>query len=341
MIRRDMILGLPWCGGWWSAFSAEPVLSAAGASFPEPIYQKWFASFATRFPGQEISYRAVGSGEGVDMLRKGAIDFAASDHPLSAAESAAMPVPVRHVPTVVGGIVPLYRLDGVAQTVRFTPDILAGIYLGRVRRWNDPALRAVNHGVALPAQEISIVRRSDRSGSTFIWTEYLSDVSPEWKAAVGLADQVKWPVEGPSAQGSKNLIETVASTPNSLGYIEFIYALDHRVGIGEVRNRSGKFVRADLTTLAAAAATAAVDGFSDAGGMHVSITDAPGDGVYPIAAFTYLLVPQQLKDPGKNATMRELLRWILTSGQKQCASLGYAALPPGVAARVLQQAGLA
>lgn len=313
-----------------------PVLSGAGASFPEPIYKKWFAAFAARYPGRIIDYHAVGSGEGIDLLRTGMVDFAASDHPISKDDEAGMPRPVRHVPTVVGGLVPLYRLDGVVQPVRFTPEILAGIYLGKIRRWNDPALVAANRGIPLPIADISVVHRSDRSGTTHIWTEFLSEVSDEWKSKVGVGDDVLWPVEGQSAKGSAGVLEAVAALPNSFGYVEFTYGLDRRVGTGEVCNPAGKFVRADLPTLTAAAAKVSPETFSDLGHIHVNITNAPGAAAYPIAAFTYLLIPQRLAAGDKQDTMRELLRWILTSGQRQSAALGYASLPAEVAAQILK-----
>lgn len=320
--------------------AATVELSGAGATFPGPLYQKWFASFTKRFPAITIEYNAVGSGEGADLLLKGAIDFAACDHPLTADELARLPARARHVPTVVGGVVPIYRLEGVLQPVRFTPEILSGIYLGRIRRWNDPLLRAANHGVPLPAHEIAIVHRSDRSGTTFIWTEYLSDVSEEWKRVVGKGVQVKWPIEGISAKGSAAVVEAVATTPNSIGHVEFIYALDHRLGAGLVRNRAGKFVRADLTTLAVAASMATAGDLTGIGDIHANITDAPGADAYPIAAFTYLLVPEKFADAAKDAAMRDLLKWLLTAGQRQCAALGYVALPASVAAKVLEQAGI-
>lgn len=312
-----------------------PVLSGAGASFPEPIYKKWFAAFATRYPGRNVDYRAVGSGEGIELLRTGMVDFAASDHPISKDDEARMPGLIRHVPTVVGGLVPLYRLDGVVQPVRFTPEILAGIYLGKIRRWNDPALLSVNRGIPLPIADISVVHRSDRSGTTHIWTEFLSEVSAEWESKVGVGDDVRWPVEGPAAKGSAGVLEAVAAQPNSFGYVEFTYGLDRRVATGVVRNPAGKYVRADLPTLTAAAATVPANSFSDLGHIHVNITNAPGAAAYPIAAFTYLLVPQRLPEDKRDA-MLELLRWVLTSGQRQSAALGYASLPTEVAAQILK-----
>lgn len=337
MKRREWLLASIGGGVCGQQLAAAASLRGAGATFPDPLYQKWFASFAKHFPGSSVSYQAVGSGTGADLLHDGAIDFAGCDHPLSAGEIAKLPVRIRHIPTVVGGVVPIFRLDGVAQQVRFTPEILSGIYLGRIRRWNDPALRAVNHGVPLPAQEIGIVHRSDRSGTTYIWTEYLSSVSQEWSQSVGKGIQVKWPVDGIPAVGSTGVVEAVAANKSSIGYVEFIYALDHRIGSGEIRNRAGKFVRADVLTLAAAAAGATAENLTGLGEHHLDITDAPGAAAYPISAFTYLLVPEVFPDSAKLTAMRTLLKWILTSGQLQCAALGYVALPAPVAAKVLDQ----
>lgn len=322
------------------ALLSQGALLGAGATFPAPLYEKWFGSFAKHFPGESVRYSAVGSGEGVSLLQRGETDFAASDHPLDAKEAAKLLVPIQHVPTVVGGIVPIYNLEGVTQPLQFTAEILAAIYLGKIVRWNDPALRAVNRGVALPGQEIRMVHRADPSGTTFIWSEYLSGVSEEWARSVGQGEQVKWPKPGMAAKGSSGVVEAVAATSNALGCVEFIYALDHRLGVGVVKNRAGKFVRADLTSLAAAAATASAEDLEALGDSHLKISNAAGNEAYPIAAFTYLLVPKKLADNAKDATLRRLLKWILSSGQLQCAALGYAALPAKIAARVLQQANL-
>jgi len=309
-------------------------LTAAGATFPWPLYQKWFDAFAENSPGATITYSPVGSGAGIEELRKGEVDFAASDMPLSDNQLAKLPVRVRHIPTAVGGVVPIYHVDGVSRDLRFTPEILAGIWLGRIRRWDDPLLREANRGVALPGREIAVVHRSDGSGTTFIFTSYLSEVSDVWKTGPGQGALITWPA-GVGASGNEGVAELVQKTPDSIGYVEFIYALRQQLRYGAVRNRAGRFVEADLTTLANAAASAAFSGAD----LRVSIVNAPGAQSYPIAAFTYLLVPEKLAVAGKQETLPAFLRWMLTTGQKQCASLGYVALPPKIAERALALIG--
>jgi phosphate transport system substrate-binding protein len=297
-------------------------LTAAGATFPYPLYQKWFDSF-----GADIRYSAVGSSAGIEALRKGAVDFAASDMPLSDELLATMPFKVRHVPTAIGGVVPIYSVAGLAQDLRFTPEALAGIFLGRIHRWDDPVLKAANPRVALPAREITVVHRADGSGTTFVWTNYLSAVSDAWKSGPGHGLTVEWPA-GISAQGNEGVAELVRKTPDSMGYVEYIYALQNQLNYGSVRNRAGRFVQASLETLTAAAA-------SMPGDVRAPIVNAPGANAYPIASFTYLLIPERPADTPQRETLDEFLRWMLTSGQKECAALGYASLPAAVAQRAL------
>jgi phosphate ABC transporter phosphate-binding protein len=309
-------------------------LTAAGATFPWPLYQKWFDAFARNSPGSRIVYSPAGSGAGIEELRRGEVDFAASDIPLSDDQLATLPVRVRHTPTAVGGVVPIYHVDGVSRDLRFTPEILAGIWLGRIHRWDDPLLREANRGVALPGRDIAVVHRSDSSGTTFIFTSYLSGVSDAWKSGPGQGATIAWPA-GTGASGNESVAELVQKTPDSIGYVEFIYALRQQLSYGAVRNRAGHFVQADLTTLTNAAAGASFSGAD----LRVSIVNAPGAQSYPIAAFTYLLVPEKMADAGKQQTMAAFLRWMLSTGQKQCASLGYVALPPKIAERALALIG--
>jgi phosphate ABC transporter phosphate-binding protein len=299
------------------------VLLGAGATFPYPLYKKWFATFQKGFPGLSIGYRSVGSGAGLDALSKGDVDFAASDIPLTDAEMASYPVKIQHIPSVVGGVVLIYRLDGFPRELRLTPEALAGIYSGKITRWNDRLLRAANRDFELPDREIVVVHRSDRSGTTYIWTSYLSSVSEEWKSSAGAGATVKWPT-GLSTEGTEGVAELVAKTPNSIGYVEFFYALAHRLNYASIRNRSGQFVPADLTTLPAAALEAAASSPDD---LRISIVNASGKNAYPIAAFTYLLVPAAFKDATEGSAMKQFLAWMLDTGQKQCGALGYAALP--------------
>jgi phosphate ABC transporter phosphate-binding protein len=319
-----------------AAATAHPSerLTAAGATFPWPLYQKWFDAFAGNSPGTAINYSPVGSGAGIEGLRRGEVDFAASDMPLSDDQLATLPVRVRHIPTAVGGVVPIYHVDGVSRDLRFTPEILAGIWLGRIRRWDDPLLRETNRGVALPGRDIAVVHRSDGSGTTFIFTSYLADVSDAWKSGPGRGAIVTWPA-GVGASGNEGVAELVQKTPDSIGYVEFIFALQHQLSYGAVRNRAGRFVQADLTTLTNAAVGASFPGAD----LRVSIVNAPGAHSYAIAAFTYLLVPEKLAVAGKQEALSAFLRWMLTTGQKQCASLGYVALPPRIAERALELIG--
>jgi phosphate transport system substrate-binding protein len=314
---------------------AATTLAGAGATFPYPLYQKWIAGFSQKFPDAAITYKAVGSGLGIEALRTGEVDFAASDAPLSDRQLTELGKSVRHIPTVVGGVVPIYHLEGPARDLRFTAEILAGIYLGKIKRWDDARLRAVNRGVPLPPDEIVPVHRSDGSGTTYIWTDYLSKVSAEWRSSFGAAAEIRWP-GGIEAAGNEGVAELVRKTPGSIGYVEFIYALGAHLSYGAVRNAAGRFVQADLNSLPAAAAEFKAPQPSD---LRASITNASGVRAYPIASFTYFLVPEHFADAGKARLMAEFLRWSLTSGQKQSAALGYAALPDEVAKQALQIAG--
>jgi phosphate transport system substrate-binding protein len=314
---------------------AGSALVGAGATFPYPLYQKWIAGFGERLPEAMIDYRPIGSGAGIEALRRGEVDFAASDAPLSDQQIAAFPQKVRQIPTVVGGVVPIYHLDGEVRGLRFTPEMLVGIYLGRINRWNDPRLKAAGGGIALPGRDIVVVHRSDSSGTTYVWTDYLSKVSPEWRSSAGAATDIAWP-SGVGAVGNEGVAERVGKTPDSIGYVEFIYALRKHLSYGAVRNASGRFVSADLDSLPAAAT-----GFkpSGAGELSRSITNAPGSRAYPVAAFTYFIVPEVFADAAKARLMSQFLRWTLTVGQKQSAALGYAALPEQVAKQALESAG--
>jgi len=314
---------------------AEDSLTAAGATFPAPLYQKWIQTFGEKFPAVKISYRAVGSSAGIEALRRGEIDFAASDAPVSDERMAEFPQKIRHVPTVIGGVVPIYHLEGQVHDLRFTPEALAGIYLGKIKRWDDPLLKSANRGVALPAQEIVVVHRADGSGTTYIWTEFLAKVSAEWRSSAKAATEIRWPV-GMGANGNDGVAELVAKTPGAIGYVEFIYALQAHLSYGAVRNAAGRFVQADLSSLTAAAAAFKPAMVED---LRGSITNAAGARAYPIAAFTYFLVPEKFADPVKAQSMTDFLRWALTFGQKESASLGYAALPEAVAKQALESVG--
>lgn len=307
-----------------------PTIHGAGATFPAPLYQKWFQSLLEQ-RNQHILYDAVGSEAGIHLLAEGKVDFAASDRPLSDERMSQVGGQFRHFASVLGAVVPIYNLRGVARPLNFTSKTLAEIYLGNIKRWNDAKIRASNRGVSLPDSDIVVVHRSDGSGTTFVWSDFLSKVSPEWKSAVGSGSELKWPV-GTGAERNEGVALMVHRTPNSIGYVEMVYALQHQLSFGAVRNAAGEFVRADLSSVTAAA-TGAATMTSD---FRVSITNAPGPGVYPITSFTWLLLPQQGPDPGRKAALTELVQWILTSGQKECSELGYAPLPREVVNRELQ-----
>jgi phosphate ABC transporter phosphate-binding protein len=315
------------------AARTEIALSAAGATFPAPLYQKWFESFGGSRGDARISYNAVGSEEGIRMLSDSKVDFAASDVPLANETASALRGGVLHFATVLGAVVPIYNLKSLDRPLNFTPDALAGIYLGRIRKWNDAAIRAVNRGVSLPDSDIVVVHRSDGSGTTFVWTDYLSKVNPEWKASVGAGSTVQWPA-GEGAERNEGVADKVQHTPNAIGYVELVYALRHQLSYGAVRNAAGRFVQADLDSVTEAGNEAA----GMATDFRVSITNAAGRGAYPIASFTWWLMPKDAPAEKRGAEV-ELLQWMLTAGQKDCSALGYAPLPRGVAAREMQAVG--
>lgn len=305
---------------------AHIALSAAGATLPAPLYLKWFES-----SGMSIAYDAIGSEAGIQELAAGKIDFAASDMPL-ADDNSPEHLHVMHFPTVVGGVVPIYNLPGLARNLRLTPHVLAGIYSGAIRKWDDPRIREANRGAHLPDEDIAVVHRSDGSGTTFVWTSYLSQVSPEWKESVGAGTHVAWPI-GTGAQGNDGVAELVQRTQNAIGYVELIYAIQHELNYAEVQNPAGQFIKADLMSITAAAAGATTSADQS---LRFSILNAPNKDAYPISTFTWLLVPAQGVDPQKTAGIAEFLRWMLISGQKQCASLGYAPLPHEIAVREIK-----
>ena len=312
--------------------TAKTMLHGAGATFPAPLYQEWSESFQQGHPGLHISYDAIGSDAGIERLVEGNTDFAASDAPLSDQRMSQLHARFLHFASVLGAVVPIYNLAGLHADLRFTPEALAGIYLGKIRKWNDPMIRASNRGAELPDSGIVVVHRSDGSGTSFVWTDYLSKISPEWKAAVGSDLQIKWPT-GVGAERNEGVAAMVQRTPNSIGYVELIYAIQHHLSFGAVRNAAGQFIQADLISLTAAAASTAGKRSSD---FRTSITDAPGKAAYPIASFTWLLFPAQMDQTGKKTALVELLEWALTSGQKQCSVLGYAPLPREIVNQELQ-----
>jgi phosphate ABC transporter phosphate-binding protein len=314
------------------ARTVETTLSAAGATFPAPLYLKWFETFHEHDANVHIKYGAVGSEAGLRLLAGNQVDFAASDIPLSDKQLSESKTKLLHFPTVLGAVVPIYNVKGAERTLRFTGEALAGIYLGKIKKWNDPILRDSNKNVQLPDADIVVVHRSDGSGTTFVWTDYLSKISAEWKTSVGADAVVKWPV-GVGAEANEGVAAKVQQTPNSIGYVELVYALRRQLNFGAVRNAASDFVQADLTSLAASARNATSAMTSD---FRVSITNASGKNAYPISTFTWWIVPAGFGESEKKAAFLELLQWVLTSGQKECSALGYAPLPRETATRELE-----
>lgn len=300
---------------------APTALVGAGATFPAPLYQKWFEDFEQFHPGVTIRYNAVGSELGVKTLAAGQSDFAGADLAPEVVVTPEAASHLRRVATVLGAVVPIYNLKGVTEDLHLTPEALADIYLGKVRRWNDPEIRQSNKDVDLPDAEIAVVHRADGSGTTWVWSDFLSRVSPAWSSSVGRGSILNWPL-GVGAQHNEGVADTVKSTPDSIGYVELTYGIQHQLSFAAVRNKAGEFIHADLESVAAAARLS-----TSSGGLPELVTDAPGKDVYPIAAFTWIVIPSRIADPAKKAALTELLRWILTDGQRECSALGYAPLP--------------
>lgn len=301
-------------------------LNGAGATFPNPIYQKWFMQFSSSHPGVRINYQSLGSGAGIHQLIAGTVDFGASDGPMTDEQLAQCKGKVLHIPTVLGAVVPAYNVPGVKGEIKFTPELLAGIFMGKINNWSDPAIAKVNPGVKFPNQSIVVVHRSDGSGTTYIFTDYLSKVSPEWSASVGKGTSVKWPI-GLGGKGNEGVAGTVRQIGGSIGYVELIYAVQNNITYGSVRNKSGNFVKATLESTTAAAASASARMPSD---YRVSITNPDGRNAYPIASFTWLLIPQQSRDARKGKVLHDFLEWMLRDGQRETSSLTYAPLPKEV-----------
>ncbi len=308
-------------------------INGAGASFPYPMYSKWFDEYRKSNPSIEINYQSIGSGGGIKQVTEGTVDFGASDGPMNDEQLKAFQdkhgFGILHFPTVLGAVVPTYNIPGVTGTLNFTPDALAGIFLGKITKWNDPLIAGANKGVNLPSAEIVVVHRSDGSGTTYIWTDYLSKVNDEWKSKVGKGASINWPV-GLGGKGSEGVTGQIKNTPNSIGYVELIYALSNNISYGSVKNSSGSFIKADLASVSAAAAGAANTIPDD---FRVSITDAPGKNAYPISSFTWLLIPEKFSDAAKRDAIKGFVKWMLKDGQNYTEQLSYAKLPKEVVAK--------
>jgi len=326
-----------------SPSSAAPVpapdqimLTAAGATFPYPIYSKWFSDYNKLHPDIEINYQSLGSGAGIRQLLSGTVDFGASDAPMTDQQLGQAKTKILHFPTVLGAVIPTYNIPGVSQELNFTPDSLVGIYLGKITKWNDPEITKYNKGVNLPGQDIVVVHRSEGSGTTYVWVDYLSKVSAEWQSKVGRNTSVNWPV-GLGGKGNEEVTGLVKQTPGSIGYVELVYAIQNHIPYGRVRNSAGVFVKADLASVTAAAAAFATSMPED---FRISITNAPGKAVYPISSFTYLLIPSRIEDANKKQVIKNFLTWMLNDGQKAAEPLSYARLPKEVVAKELKQISL-
>lgn len=307
-----------------AAISAQTVqINGAGATFPYPIYSKWFAEYNRLNPNVQINYQSLGSGAGIRQLTSKTVFFGASDQPMTPEQMQAAPGRVVHLPTVLGAVVPVYNIPGVTQELKFTGPVLADIFLGKITKWNDPAIASLNQGVKLPAADIVVVHRSEGSGTTYIWVDYLSKVSPEFRKTVGVAASVKWPT-GVGSKGNEGIAGMVSQTPGALGYIELLWALQNKIAFGAVQNSSGAFLRASVESVTAAAAAAVAAMPAD---FRVSITNPPGKDAYPIASFTWLLVYENPDNKPQAKIMMEFMKWALTDGQKFAKELGYAPLP--------------
>ena len=324
-MTNKIVIGL-WLLALPVAMAQNVKLNAAGATFPYPVYSKWFSEFEKEHSGTQINYQSIGSGGGIRQLTEGTVDFGASDKPLSDEQAAKIKNKALHFPTVLGAVVPTYNVPGVSTDLRFSGDVLASIFLGTITKWNDPALVKLNPKVKLPADDIVVVHRSDGSGTTFVFADYLAKVSPAWKAKITPDTSVNW-ATGIGAKGNEGVAGMVRQTPHSLGYVELIYAIQNKMDYGVMKNASGAFIKADLASVTAAAAGAAGAMPAD---FRVSITNAPGAKAYPISTFTWLLIPTEIKDPAKKKALTDFLHWMLTKGQTYTQALGYAPLPAQV-----------
>ncbi len=326
-----LVVVLAVAGVLWA--DAALSINGAGATFPYPMYSKWFDEYHKKNPNIAINYQSIGSGGGIKQVTEGTVDFGATDGPMNDEQLKAYQDKhgsgILHFPTVLGAVVPTYNIPGVTAELNFTPDALAGIFLGKITKWNDPAITDANKGVKLPAEDIVVVHRAEGSGTTYCWTDYLSKVSDEWKTKVGKGASVNWPV-GLGGKGSEGVTGTVKNTPNSITYVELIYAESNKIPYGTVKNSAGAFVKASLAAVSAAAAGAAKDMPDD---FRVSITNAPGRAAYPISTFTWLLIPEKFSDAAKRDAIKGFVKWALADGQNYAEALSYAKLPKEVVAK--------
>jgi len=305
--------------------AAQTTINGAGATFPNPLYSKWFSEY-NKLKQVQINYQPIGSGGGIRQLSNQTVFFGATDGPMTPEQMLQAPGKILHLPTVLGAVVPVYNLPGTQGEIKFNGPVIADIFLGKITKWNDPAIAKLNAGMQLPSTDITVVHRSDGSGTSYIWVDYLAKVSPEWLKKVGVNTSVNWP-NGLGGKGNEGVAGLVQQTPGSLGYVELIYALQNKIAYASVQNAEGEFVRATIQSVTAAAGAAVKNMPKD---FRVSITNAPGKGVYPISSFTWLLLYENPKDKGQSKAMVDFVRWALTDGQKFAPDLGYAPLPAEV-----------
>ena len=326
----SQILGITIAFGLSATASAQMMINGAGATFPYPIYSKWFDEYAKVDPSVRFNYQSIGSGGGQKQIMAQTVDFGASDGPMSDDNLSKAPGKILHIPTVAGAVVVTYNLAG-NPSLKLDGDTVAGIYLGQIKKWNDPKIAALNPGAKLPDQEIVVVHRSDGSGTTFIFTDYLSKVSGEWKQKAGNNTSVNWPT-GIGGKGNEGVSGQVKQTPGAIGYVELIYALQNKMPYADVKNASGQFIKPTIESVTAALRTANIpDDF------RFSMTNAPGNDAYPIAGATWLLVYEQQKDPAKGKKLVEFLKWAMTKGEGMAKDLNYAPLPDEIQQRVLKR----
>jgi len=321
LLLAGLVLTLPLMG--------QTTLNGAGATFPYPVYSKWFSEYNKLHPDVQINYQSIGSGGGIRQVLNGTVDFGASDYPMSDEQLKEAKTKILLIPTVLGAVVPAYNVPGVSGEIKFTPEALAGIYLGKIQKWNDPGITQANPGVKFPDQPIIVIYRSEGSGTTFIFTDYLSKISKDWANTVGKGTSVKWQI-GMGGKGNEGVAGQIRQLQGSIGYVELIYAVENKITYGSVKNAAGNFVKATLDGVTEAAASAK----SMPADFRVSITDAPGKTACPISSFTWLLIPEQAKDPKKGKIIADFLEWMLNDGQKMTSQLSYAPLPPNVVGKV-------
>ena len=325
--------GLTGCGGPGGTSGGEARIQGAGATFPNPLYQKWFSEYNKANPNTRFDYQSIGSGGGIKQITERTVDFGGTDAPMKDDDLKKAPGEILHIPAVLGAVVITYNLPGVTTELKLTPEAVAGIFLGSIKKWNDPAITSVNPDASLPANDILVKHRSDGSGTSYVFTEYLSKVSPDWQTKVGTGTSVQWPA-GDGAKGNEGVTGQVKQTPNSIGYTELIYAEQNRLPVASIKNSAGEFVRPTLDSVTAAAAASAAQMPDD---MRVSITNASGAGAYPISSYTYLLVYKEQGDAVKGKALVDFLWWAIHDGQQMARDMQYASLPPQVVTKTEQK----